>query len=470
MRAQVNNPADGWNNLGHVLTAESEPVDPARIKGNYTHDDGAASAALGYRLTIPISMANDYNGYIATYREYQRGDHYRKALTGWGPHSSDYMATRLVYLGRRLRDPAAPLPPDMVTEALLQPKVEADLAVNEARATALGTAGATAIAAFEAALPDDPQPAPVTQPADVERFGAALFTWNGGSNFTDNPVVRVERQTVLAGRAAPGGEAEEVARWVPYADQSGELPVTLEFPQGPDVPSYLTGGQQWRWTAHFEAFVSQFDTGQPGPPATLAGSYRFVVDGTRRTGGAPVPYHLTSEEFEVAPWSGITIDDFRLEPDRTMSFRVGPRSSYTVGGPSSDVDVVGDGPQLEAGIGPIDYPDSYDSPTRFVDDRRTAFRDPAAPGDPARLEWFCFDCSFRPWLDSGDAKTAFVTIRSASTGELVKRVRATPSGGRWATSRALAAGEVAVVEPGDVTDRHGDYNGAASAELSRGPA
>ena len=45
-------------------------------------------------------MANDYNGYIASYREFQRGDHYRKALTAWGPHSSDYMASRLVNMGR----------------------------------------------------------------------------------------------------------------------------------------------------------------------------------------------------------------------------------------------------------------------------------------------------------------------------------------------------------------------------------
>ena len=57
-------------------------------------------------------MANDYNGYIATYREYQRGDHYRKALTGWGPHSCDYMATRLVEMGgaaerRRRRRPTS---------------------------------------------------------------------------------------------------------------------------------------------------------------------------------------------------------------------------------------------------------------------------------------------------------------------------------------------------------------------------
>ena len=43
-------------------------------------------------MVVTISMANDYNGYIATYRDYMGRDHYRKALTGWGPHSSDYMA------------------------------------------------------------------------------------------------------------------------------------------------------------------------------------------------------------------------------------------------------------------------------------------------------------------------------------------------------------------------------------------
>ncbi len=193
MRAQVNNDAAGWNDLANVLTADSEPVDPRQIKGNYTHDDDAAhrSAELGYDLTIPISMANDYNGYIATYREYQRGDHYRKALTGWGPHSSDYMATRLVYIGRALQDPDVGLPSDMVDERLLEPKTTADLALNDARATALGTVGKAAVDAYEAALPDEAPVEVVSQPADTERFGAAFFTWNGGSNFTDNPVVTV---------------------------------------------------------------------------------------------------------------------------------------------------------------------------------------------------------------------------------------------------------------------------------------
>src|SRR4030095_13995714 len=93
----------------NILWAESEPTDPTQIRGNYTHDE--LSPEHGYRLTVPISMANDYNGYIATYREYQRGDHYRKALTAWGPHSSDYLATRLVQLAGHLKSGGAKVLP-----------------------------------------------------------------------------------------------------------------------------------------------------------------------------------------------------------------------------------------------------------------------------------------------------------------------------------------------------------------------
>src|SRR3712207_9166336 len=103
MREQVRNDAHGWNSTTWARWAESEPYEPKDIKGNFTHDDNATSAALGYRLTVPISMANDYNGYIVSYREYQEGDHYRKSLAGWGPHSSDYMTTRLVKLGRLMK-------------------------------------------------------------------------------------------------------------------------------------------------------------------------------------------------------------------------------------------------------------------------------------------------------------------------------------------------------------------------------
>jgi hypothetical protein len=109
MRAQVANDAVGWDSLANVPTAESEPVDPAAIKGNYTHEELAP--ANGYALTVPLGMVNDYNGYIATYREYQRGDHYRKALTAWGPHSSDYFATRLTQLAGHLKSPDAQVLP-----------------------------------------------------------------------------------------------------------------------------------------------------------------------------------------------------------------------------------------------------------------------------------------------------------------------------------------------------------------------
>ena len=272
MQAQVLNPANGWNDAENAAGAESEPTDPRQIKGNYTHDDRcgpdprtpgdgpcsegetSASAALGYTLTVPISMANDYNGYIATYREYQRGDHYRKALTGWGLHSSDYMASRLVHIGRWLRDPNVEVPRDQSQEELLAPKVEADLAVNDLRAMALGETGAAAVAAYEAALPDDGGEAgAISQPEDIERFGAAFFNWNGGSNFTDNPHVRVERET------ADG--------WETYADQSGEVQVTLEFPALGEAPAYLAGDEEWEWTAHFEAFVSPFDRPAPAGDA-----------------------------------------------------------------------------------------------------------------------------------------------------------------------------------------------------------
>jgi hypothetical protein len=429
MRAQVLNPANGWNDPENAATAESEPSDPALIKGNFTHDDDAESARLGWSLTVPIGMTNDYNGYIASYREYQRGDHYRKALTGWGPHSMDYLATRLVTLGRLLRDPSHELPLDQSAELALQPKVDADLAANDARARTLGEAAAAVVPAYEAALPDDAEPAALEQPRDVERFAAAFFTWSGGSNYTDDPRVTVERR---AG-----------TRWLAEADMSGEVPVTLEFPQGVEVASFLGGGHQWRWTAHFEAFASAFDTGR-AHLATPAGEYRFAVRGRRRAGGEVVPYELVSDSFRVRPWTGMTVEDLRVDPDGRPSFRTGPRSMRSLGA-------------LEAQIGPIDYPDSYASPARFVTVAWTGVRDPAAPDDPARIEWYCDTCSFRPWIDSGEAERAAFTFVAPDGAR--RSVAARLEGRRWTAVEALAPGERARVMAGAVRDRFGNYNG-----------
>ncbi|HEX8104209.1 MAG TPA: neutral/alkaline non-lysosomal ceramidase N-terminal domain-containing protein, partial [Solirubrobacteraceae bacterium] len=448
MRAQVRNDATGWDFVENAPSAESEPVDPDEIRGNYTHEE--LPPTLGYKLTVPVAMADDYNGYIATYREYQRGDHYRKALTAWGPHSSDYLATRLVELGGHLKQRQGDVLPTESERALADQlgsiKIPPDLQHNDARAKTLGETGGSVAQAYEATLPDDGGTARILgQPAaTVERFGAAFLRWNGGSNYTDNPVVRVERRVD--------------GRWEPYADQSGEIPTTLKFPAGEDVPAHETGSFEWEWTATFEAFVAPFDTGARGR-ATPTGEYRFVVDGRRRSGGAAKPYHLVSRTFAVQPWSGIVAEDLRRD-DGTLSFRLGPRHRY---------DATADNQPTIPGveIGPIDYPDSYASTVRFVRNQREARRDPAAPLDPAKLEWYCFTCSFRPWIDAGDARTAVVRITRADGR--IERVKAVADGDRWRATATLAAGDSAVVAPGGVLDAWGNRNGAPSNVIAVPP-
>jgi Ca2+-binding RTX toxin-like protein len=147
---------------------------------------------------------------------------------------------------------------------------------------------------------------------------------------------------------------------------------------------------------------------------------------------------------------------------------LGPRHTYDV--PAGDdeslrpVGPIGGGPAIPGvEIGPIDYPDSYDSPTRFIDDRRFVRRDPAAPADPTKLEWYCFACSFRPWIDAGDAASAAVTIVDAFG---VRTVTATRDGDRWITDYQLQPGETAYVEIGGVRDPYGNYNGARSEVVS----
>ena len=474
MVAQVTNPADGWNELANFATAENEPADPRQIRGNYSRHE--LPAALGYRLTVPIGMGNDYNGYIASYREYQRGDHYRKALTGWGPHSSDYMASRLVTLGGLLKDPDLPLPLDQLQEQILQPKTDADLRNNDLRAATLGQIGDSSIAAYEdAVLRDDGGRAEVvTEPDDISRFSAALFTFNGGNNFVDNPRVRVQRRVH--------------GRWVGYADQTGEVQTTLKFPQGQDTPSYLEGSYRWEWTAHFEAFISPFDTGDR-PRATPVGRYRFVVDGRRQAGGDQVPYHLTSRTFRVRRWDGITVPRLTARGGRVRG-KVGPSTAYELprvrtaesraaATPSTAAAAAADGPKLRechdpdtadgkvtSVIGPIDYPDSYDSPARFITTDRTVCRDPAAPNDPRRFEWYCFECSFRPWLDV--ARVSCAEVLAVRSDGSVDRVRAAVRGGRFSAAAHLRAGEAALVARGGIRDENGERNGRASAVVSRG--
>src|SRR4051795_7214318 len=359
VRAQINNDATGWDDptcqeLGCGYQAESEPADPAKIRGNFTHDDTAANAKRGYKLTVTIAMANDYNGYIASYRDYMSHDHYRKALTGWGSHSSDYYATRLSDMGRALNgdDAAAKTIAGQTDPSQADPawapvvaKEVADQAAEDAKVQAVGEAAATGVQAYNATLPDDGGlDAEMVQPKDIERFDAATFTWDGGNNYSDDPKVTVERRV--------GG------RWVPFADQSGEIPVTVAYPS-PEPVSYRAGGQVWKWTATFEAFVSRFPLVDPqgrAYTATPTGTYRFVVHGVWRKGNADAAYTRISNPFEVKPWNGITVEDARVDSGR-LTFSAGPTHEVkepTVRRTDRAPLAAGDAP-VSFSIGPVDF-------------------------------------------------------------------------------------------------------------------
>jgi hypothetical protein len=401
MQAQVHNDAAGWDDVANALASTGEPADPAEIKGNFTKEQ--LPPALGYDLVVGLGHTGDYNGYTVSYREYMNRDHYRKALTSYGPHTADYMVTRLVRLGGWLKGGPQP------TREPLDVLAQADEARQQALAIALGQAAAAAYDGWEATLPDDAgAPEALGQPASITRFDASTFVWRGGSNWVDNPVVHVER-------LVEGG-------WKTFADQTGEVQTMVDLPNGlvQSLVASRTGSLEWVWTANFEAF----DGFPSSIGSTPSGTYRFVVEGHHRAAGRTNGYRLVSDSFEVAPWDGITAHDLRAEPDGSVSFVVDP----------------------------IAYPRTYESPFPFVHDDGNRDDD----GNPIAV---CRTCSFRPWAETGRVATARVTVHRANGA--VDHVPATFADGRWVAAAALAPGDAASVERGDVVDENGEINGAA---------
>jgi hypothetical protein len=192
----------------------------------------------------------------------------------------------------------------------------------------------------------------------------------------------------------------------------------LELPKGVAQAqvSNRTSTFEWKWTANFEAF----DAFPARLGSTPSGTYRFVVDGQHRAGGATSPYHLESTPFTVSAWEGIQASDLRAEPDGSVSFTVAP----------------------------VTYPATYTSPFRFVglDDEYTA-------GNVA----VCRTCAFRPWAETGAVASANVTVYRSDGS--VEQVAAAQSGDRWYAPAGLASGDRAVVERGDVLDTYGELNG-----------
>jgi hypothetical protein len=326
-------------------------------------------------------------------------------------------------------------------------KEAADQQAQDAKVRAVGEAAAAGVQAYALTLPNDGgSDQALVQPKDIERFDASTFTWDGGNNYTDNPSVTVEREV------KPG-------KWETFADQSGEIPVTLVYPDStPDgLVTYRTTPKEWKWTATFEAFVSRFPLVDPqgdSYTATPAGDYRYVVHGKWRKSGAELPYTRVSRTFTVKPWSGITVDNVATDSKGHVTFSAGPTHKIketTVRHTARPPLAPGDAP-IEFTIGPVDFPDIAKNPkatgARFLSPTRGY-----SGSSLTVVEHYCLDCSFRPWLDATDALAA--TVRIASKTETVK-----PDGdGRFRTDAVLKPGQTATIT---IRDAWGDHSAPAT--------
>lgn len=473
MKAQIYNDATGWDLPENSLTAESEPADLSKIWGNFSHEElDQTMDGGGYPMVITVGMSNDYNGYIASYREFQRGDHYRKALTGLGPHSEDFLATRLTRMAAELKGGRNVA---LTAKDVLYGPEDADA---QAKAHALGLSAQQLLPAYEASLPaDGGTPSITAQPGDVSRFGAAKMTFVGGSTYADSPRPTIER-CVLADKASCESDA---SAWRAFGNGYGEAQVMTTYPQpGPDLAAYGAGQFNWVWKANFEAYDSDIDWPDlqgVRRRQTPAGVYRFVIDGCHRgTEPSPVvdaslprragvcidydpgrrsrPYHLASASFQVRPFEGITIKAFTKDANG-LSFGVGPDYLDSAG---KALPVTASNTER----GPIDYPNTYATSFRFIGPRLASDVKTYSNGD---IEAYCLKCTFRAWADTGSVASAFVTVvRSGGGTESVSAVF-DPADQRWHAAITLGAGDSAYVSRGGVTDEFGEINGLASASI-----
>lgn len=453
MKAQIYNDARGWDEMANALEAEADPADPQDILGNWTHEDiHDLTDQGGYALVATVSMANDYFGYIPTYREFQQGDHYRKALAGLGPHSADFLVTRMTRMAAELKGgpPVERGPKDVAYDV--------DSAHQQVRAEGLGAMAQRWLPAYEAQLPPDGgKPRITEQPEDVERFSAASVNFIGGSNYVDTPHPVVERciDEVFSG-CAPDG-------WERFADGEGDTQVRAYLPEASDLPAWRAGQHSWQWEATFEAFnsdVAMPDAQGVGRTQTPEGLYRFVITGCHR-GPTPLsgqagacgsfdelervsPYRLTSEPFRVSAWTGIEVVDLGVSDGpgaREVTFGLAPAYPDPVSTSNTR-------------RGPIFYPDTYDGPYQYLDPTRTMY---SYGDDPDLDEAFCLRCAFRPWADTGAPESAEIVYRDHRGREHTRSATWDAAAQRFVASVPASAVEVRV-EAGAVRDEFGETN------------
>ncbi|HWC35949.1 MAG TPA: hypothetical protein VG650_14125 [Mycobacteriales bacterium] len=413
MEAEIHNNAAGWNDVGNITRAVSEPTNDSKVLGNFTHTElgaGKYANCPGFKLSVALGHTGDYNGYTVSYREYEARDSYRKALTSYGPHTGDYLATNLVGMAANLLcgSPVPTEPTDAVAAA--------DEVRQANEATVLGEISSAYYDGWNARVPNSVGPAKVVaQPKNLTRFDDATITWVGGDNWTDDPTVVVQRRVHGV--------------WHPYADQSGQIQVVLDQRAALSTAALnqLTGKQKWTWTASMEVYDSY-------PRADIAGGqvpngrYRFVIDGHIHTGGAATPYHLVSRTFRVSPWRGIKVSHLRAS-EGIVSFRIAP-IRY---------------PRL-----PIHVPHAL---RRFYADNGGGLGKP-------NTSVLCPTCSFEPWATRGHVAHATLYVVN-NRGRVLRTLPAHQSKSQpdlWTAHLWLRPGQRAVVPAGGVRDTYGETN------------
>lgn len=355
VRAQVHNDAAGWDRLENALSAGTERANPQQLFGNFTRTE--LTPARGYKLPVGIGHAGDYVGYTVSYREYVSRDSYRKALTSYGPHTADYMVTRLVTMAGAMNGG-----PELIPEphdALAQ----VDEARQVAESRALGLVTAAAYDAWLAAVPLDVGPAELTsQPAQTPLFSAATVSWRGGNTQIDNPLATVEHCVVPV--------LDTCLLWQHFADMSGEVQTSIVWPKGlPGVASAYSGQFEWLWTANFEAYKA-FPSNLPSTPTGL---YRFAISGCINAASDPQSQLTGRGRSALTAASPDVIDGvIKMLVPRSC---LGGASPYQL---TSEAFAVVDGEPAR----------SYTSVFPFVQD---------TPGETR----VCERCSFRPWARPG---------------------------------------------------------------------
>jgi hypothetical protein len=225
---------------------------------------------------------------------------------------------------------------------------------------------------------------------------------------------------------------------------------------------YHLGGQVWKWTATFEAFVSRFPLIDPHGQtyqATPVGTYRFVVHGKMRQGGQTADYQRVSDPFRVMPWTGITVTGLKLDPTGHLAFTAGPTHQiaertvrntarppfHADGSPNPNDDPV------TFTIGPVDFPDTVKDPAATGATFLNPTRGYSGTG-PDNVEHYCLDCTFRPWMDATDDLAAHVTITRAGGTTTTEDLKP-DANGNFASSSSLSSGDSATVS---IDDAWGD--------------